>query len=582
MAKKIRKMTFLLALSLLLSACGGNGAQRQAADTRTRSEAEETVSAGPAQPAEQAHLAACEAWLSLLAENREAILGYDWQKGMIFDEDYYETVPAGVPAPVAFADVWGDEEPELLYLTVLKNEGWRYGAELHVCAWEPSGPRELLRDVELDLQAGGGMSYRLFQTDAGKDLWLYTRFYSEGTADAYTRYSPTGEMKPLTVLEHEVYIEDDETAEEGWREAESWSRDGKDCAQAEYAAAVPAEAEQKVLMRNAQYYEYTEDAELPEDAYPFPENGAALTLDGAVAFLRGELGIRPETDVDEAAFFASLPDFVFASGAGGWSTELSVEPDGSFHGIFHDSDMGTDGPGYPYGTVYISVFSGRFGEVKYVDDYTRSMRVLEMKTEQEPDEEWIEDGVRYVSSAPYGLENAEELLVYLPGAWLRGLPMEFVTWISMPRAWGENDRPVLLPFYGLYNAAEKEGFSGEPDAGVVYASWAENTEDLTFDSFTADDGEPSARVLLTASAPVSDFRVLALTVGSMGEAGVTYQTKELYRQDALTPERPLLLTTVFHGDTPNLGIAYVDGNGTEQRFALDISGMDGSVYLSSF
>ena len=500
---------------------------------------------------------------------------------MVFNEEYYETVPAGVTAPVAFADVWGDAEPELLYLTALEREGWRYAAELHVWTWEASGLRELLRGVELDTQAGGGMNYRLFQTDAGSNLWVYGCYNAESTQEEYTRYSAEGEMTPLETWTYTAYPEEDAASEDGWRMAEAWTRDGADCTRAEYEAAAPAAAEQKVLMRNLYYYEYTDDVEKPEDAFAFSENGAALTFDAAVSLLRGELGIEPAAAVDEEAFFSSLPDFSFASGAGGWSTELSVEPDGSFRGVYHDSDMGVDGPGYPYGTVYICVFSGRFGEVKYVDDYTRSMRVLELNTERKPEEEWIEDGVRYVSSEPYGLENAEELLVYLPGAWLRSLPMEFVTWVSMPRAWGQ-ERPVLLPFYGLYNVSEQEGFSGEIDPGMVWADWAGDLTGVACDSFTADGGEPSARVMLTASAPVSDFRILALTVESMGEEGVSFSTKELYRQDALTPERALLLTTVFHGDTPNLGIAYTDGNGEEHRFALDVSGMDGSLYLSSF
>lgn len=42
-------------------------------------------------------------------------------------------------------------------------------------------------------------------------------------------------------------------------------------------------------------------------------------------------------------------------------------------------------------------------------------------------------------------------------AYLRALPTDFVTWVAMPNAWGDN-RPVLLPFYGLYNVAEQEGW----------------------------------------------------------------------------------------------------------------------------
>ena len=39
--------------------------------------------------------------------------------------------------------------------------------------------------------------------------------------------------------------------------------------------------------------------------------------------------------------------FYFLSGAGAWSTELVVSPDGSFTGYYHDTDMGDSGADYP-------------------------------------------------------------------------------------------------------------------------------------------------------------------------------------------------------------------------------------------
>lgn len=47
-------------------------------------------------------------------------------------------------------------------------------------------------------------------------------------------------------------------------------------------------------------------------------------------------------DASEAAASTTLPiseaiDMIFASGAGAWSTELKLNPDGSFSGSYHDS-----------------------------------------------------------------------------------------------------------------------------------------------------------------------------------------------------------------------------------------------------
>lgn len=56
-------------------------------------------------------------------------------------------------------------------------------------------------------------------------------------------------------------------------------------------------------------------------------------------------------------------NFVFSSGTGGWSTTLSIGPNSTFSGVYHDSDMGVTGPGYPGGTVSYSKFSGQFKQV---------------------------------------------------------------------------------------------------------------------------------------------------------------------------------------------------------------------------
>ena len=39
---------------------------------------------------------------------------------------------------------------------------------------------------------------------------------------------------------------------------------------------------------------------------------------------------------------------------------------------------------------------------------------------------------------------------------------------------------------------------------------------------------------------------------------------------------------VFYGDLPNIGFSYTDGDGKEQRFAVFVSGKDGSLELSGF
>lgn len=463
-----RALPALLTVCLLAALCAGcagktgetqTPAPQAAAGTETPASAPETKT----EPEGKTPYAdAFAAYLDVLAENREAILAYDWQKGVVYDAERYETALGGTPRQVAVADVWGDETPELLYIAAEKQDGCYIFARLHLVTFEDGAARELGErfDLSLDGQVGGGMNYRLFQTESDKGLWLYKIYYSEGFDETYTHLTAAGELKTLFDCSHSRYLTESAAGE--WSETDEWERLGAKCSREAYESEVPLPEEQAkgLLMRNAMGYEYDEDWETPADAFAYPE-GAAKTYDEAVAYLRGELGITPDETVDEGAFFASLPkDFSFLSGVGGWSSELSLSPDGTFTGDYHDSDMGDTGEGYPDGTIYVCSFSGRFGDVRRVDDYTYSMRLLAIDMDPAPAGEWIEDDIRWVAAAPYGLEDADEIMVYLPGSWVRGLPYDFVSWVAMPRAWGGwDDRPVLLPFCGLYNVAAQEGWS---------------------------------------------------------------------------------------------------------------------------
>lgn len=171
--------------------------------------------------------------------------------------------------------------------------------------------------------------------------------------------------------------------------------------------------------------------------------------------------VEPTQDpVAEAIFPRS---FCFSSGAGGWSTELSVEADGSFTGLHHDSDMGDTGEGYPNGTVYICHFQGKFSQPVKVDDFTYSMRLESMEQEETAEEEIIEDGIRYVGSYPYGLDDADEILIYLPGSQQQDLPEGFVNWTWAFDPWDTEDElsrngEGKLTQYGLYNVSGEQGF----------------------------------------------------------------------------------------------------------------------------
>lgn len=159
---------------------------------------------------------------------------------------------------------------------------------------------------------------------------------------------------------------------------------------------------------------------------------------------------------------SDLPDFpsefLFMSGAGGWFTSLKIEPDGSFTGYYMDADMGDNGEDYPNGTMYESVFSGKFTDFRMVSDYEYTMQLESIVIEGEINSERIEDGVRIFTSYAYGMDNPGEFIVYLPGRPTADLSEDFMSWVSMPNVWSEDNVPETLPFYGLYNVGGGEGF----------------------------------------------------------------------------------------------------------------------------
>ena len=148
--------------------------------------------------------------------------------------------------------------------------------------------------------------------------------------------------------------------------------------------------------------------------------------------------------------------FYFLSGAGAWSTELVVSPDGSFTGYYHDTDMGDSGIGYPNGTRYECDFSGTFALTEQRDEFTYILRLTSLALKEEPGTERVADGLKLISAEAYGISGGDEFMLYSPGSQSAGLPEEFLEWVRMANAWEEP--PETLPFWGLYNLREQAGF----------------------------------------------------------------------------------------------------------------------------
>ena len=154
---------------------------------------------------------------------------------------------------------------------------------------------------------------------------------------------------------------------------------------------------------------------------------AALCAFGLISSVQGLPALASE---DFSFEQLSNLTFSFSSGVGAWRTMLTISGNGSFEGTYSDSDMGDSGEGYPNGTVYLSEFQGRFSGPSKVNDYTYSVEIQEMTLAEDVGTSEIIDGTRYVYSEPYGMDGAEEILFYLPGAPLEELPEAYRSWVG--------------------------------------------------------------------------------------------------------------------------------------------------------
>lgn len=161
----------------------------------------------------------------------------------------------------------------------------------------------------------------------------------------------------------------------------------------------------------------------------------------------------------EAVLPGSFPmSFTFSSGAGGWRTWMTLFADGTFEGQYSDSEMGDTGEGYPNGSYYIADFTGRFGNIEKLDEFSYSMELEEITLQREPGTSWIEDEIRYVAAEAYGLDGGTEFILYTPETPVEGLSEMFLSW--WPGRF-EDPASKTLSCYGIYNKAEETGFFSE-------------------------------------------------------------------------------------------------------------------------
>lgn len=181
----------------------------------------------------------------------------------------------------------------------------------------------------------------------------------------------------------------------------------------------------------------------------------------------------------DALTFADLSKrrFEFSSGAGGWSEEFTIEKDGYFTGLYHDSDMGDMGEGYENGTVYSSSYSGHFTDLTRIDEYTYRMKLTDITYEETPDTEEMSDNTRYIYTDSYCLGDTDTFTVYLPGTPMEEIAEEVRSWLY---AYNQSETELTMIAivdetngYGIYSL---ERLAPLEDAQMTLNSYKESYE----------------------------------------------------------------------------------------------------------
>ncbi len=214
--------------------------------------------------------------------------------------------------------------------------------------------------------------------------------------------------------------------------------------------------------------------------------------------------------------------------------------------------MGSSGAAYSY-----------FGEFTLVPGETQlTCKDLYFSTDEDPEDDHLD---YHHNTVGYGDVSVSEKLSITPD--------EF--WDINRGYESRSHRIEVTPFSDF----PVDIFSSASEDIAIYENTAGYEE---FYEFSASDSEYRLTTVIAANSAVSDFKVYKLTWKDSGANMLVPElsAEPLYTLEKLTPDKPLKLTIVFMGDMPEYAITFKDKNGEDKSYALEQSGMDGSILLS--
>lgn len=371
------------------------------------------------------------AYRAIIRDLAPGIENYYWQYGITYGE--YGYTANREAEPVSFVDVDCDGSLELfiMYSPNYVAPTGTGSARLEIYTYVGDGTAELMYAMEGFNAIEDEDSFYFFRN--GYDGKLYALLECEDENGHSEYYKVLEEFDGVYQLSDVLYAEYNEEQNTYYHYDDIITKE-------EYDDEV-----YYMLSGNIQTVMYSELAENSNEDLVDISNCSSMSM-GKVAralFTNFESG-------DGSLPIYEPIQLTFQSGVGAWWTEVTIYPDGRFEGEYIDYDMGTTGPKYPNGTVYTCEFEGEFTNISQKDDNVWELEIASIEY-TEPGSEYIEDGVRYVNSEPYGLVG-DKFEFYLPGTPVSVLPEEYISWVRIFRSFD------TIPGFGLYNLQEESGF----------------------------------------------------------------------------------------------------------------------------
>ena len=238
-------------------------------------------------------------YLAHLEEKGEAISSYVWQYGGQDMEDAGKEAEQKEGKTVLLWDIFGDDTPELLYIegNSGKEDGRVSQADLQVYSFTGGRLEPLCTMDSLDVFAGGGVNYTLFQIQGEKTLYLYREEYDGQMLERLYRLN-NGSL-PLSFEEiashsYEAFGGEDAGEEAGANVEESagetagegssgqYMLHGKEVKEQDYLTLWEGlkKKQSRILLSNGKNSKF-EDSQDTVDVMQKTENKASNSLDGS-------------------------------------------------------------------------------------------------------------------------------------------------------------------------------------------------------------------------------------------------------------------------------------------------------------